>query len=357
MMDAATGWAVEGRVGDISAYRILRTTDGGETWRDVSPTWQSPNFGRPFLLDAHLAWAWVWDGLTTRQLWRTQDAGLSWSPVGRKDGYASWVDIWFNDSQHGWKMEAELWGLSFQQFDITSFATTQDAGQTWDEVKPPPDGGPAFLAFADAQTAWGIRAGFANSPKGYPNLIVPFLLETTTDGGRTWRSQTVPLPPGAKKVFSKETGGDWLDAGNCNFDVPVYSSTTVWKLALTCEDQGWVYTTLNQGKTWMISPLPAGQVTAIQFITPKIGWLLGGDKRNRSQRLLYQTQDGGQTWALLKRTPWADAQLDFLDSHSGWAVASACTHADCNPYQYANSLVKTTDGGQTWRVLQASVVP
>jgi hypothetical protein len=42
---------------------------------------------------------------------------------------------------------------------------------------------------------------------------------------------------------------------------------------------------------------------------------------------------------------------------TGWAVAVTCNAADCNPYRYPKALVKTTDGGQTWQILQPQIIP
>jgi photosystem II stability/assembly factor-like uncharacterized protein len=350
MIDMTTGWA-EGQVGTEETSRILRTTDGGETWRDVSPVLLE-GFGRQgFFLDAQLAWVWTFDGGV---VWRTQDGGDTWTSVGT----IRWQpEIWFNDSQHGWKMEATVWGLSFVQFDIDSFATTEDGGQTWQETNPPPDRGYAFMAYPDVQMAWAIRAGFAKTMEGMPNLGVPFSSQMTLDGGRTWTSQTMPLPPGASPVESFE-GGIYLGGeGNCGFISPVYSSTAIWKLALTCEGQSWMYTTANRGKTWIISPLPpGGEVMDIQFINPTIGWLFLQDPLDSSQGRLYQTEDGGQDWTLLKRTGWNDVQLDFLDAQTGWAVA--CSDAwYCYQDDAIHALVRTTDGGQTWQILQPQIAP
>jgi len=363
MIDLTTGWA-EGYVGAEKLTHILRTTDGGATWRDVSPILQSDYYGQTiFFLDTQNAWTFVFD---TGELLRTQDGGQTWTSLGRMGAYT----LWFNDSQHGWKMEAQAWGLSYVQFDISSFSTTQDGGQTWEEKNLPPDYGPAFLAFPNPQMAWAIRAGFAKVIEGFPNLGVPFFLETTTDGGQTWQSRKIPIPPGAKAVDGSD-GSSYLDAGNCGFDSPIYSSTKIWKMALVCEKLGWVYTTINQGKTWIISPVPVGQVTHIRFINPTLGWLLGGDQPDPqwaadhpnqnpyhlSQSQLYQTTDGGQTWTLLQRTGWTDAQLDFVDAQTGWAVAEACTDADCNQFPYAKMLAKTTDSGHTWQTLQPQIAP
>jgi photosystem II stability/assembly factor-like uncharacterized protein len=350
MNDMTTGWA-EGQVGTEEATRILRTTDGGGTWRDVGPVLLESHGRHAFFLDAQLAWVWTSDGI---EAWRTQDGGQSWTSVGSVVGPPR---IWFNNSLHGWKMEVTIWGLSFVQFDIESFATTQDGGQTWEETNPPPGRGYAFMAYPDVQMAWAIRAGFANTLEGMPNLAVPFSIQTTSDGGRTWTSHAMPLPPDAYRVENLDPGGFYLGgAGNCGFVSPVYSSTAIWKLVLTCEDRGWMYTTANQGKTWIISPLPpGGQFKDIQFIDTTVGWLLRGDQLDRSQSHLYQTTDGGQSWRLLKRTGWTDAQLDFLDAQTGWALA--CTNADCYRVDARHALVKTTDGGQTWQILQPQITP
>ena len=349
MIDLMTGWA-EGEVGTDGEIHILRTSDGGATWRDVSPVLVD-RFGQDaFFLDALLAWVWNAD---LGESWRTQDGGQSWTPVEN----VGWTHtIWFNDSQHGWRLNAESWGLSFVQFDIVSFATTQDGGQTWGETNPPPGGGPAFMAYPDAQTAWAIRAGFAKTIEGVPNLGIPFSIHTTFDGGRTWKSQTMPLPD---ESFPAEidVGGPYLGGvGNCDFVSPVYSSTAIWKLALTCEDLSWLYTTTNQGKTWIISPMPAGLEADIQFINPTTGWLALRDPLSHSQGHLYQTTNGGQSWTLLKRTGWTGVQLDFLDAQTGWAVA--CSDAwYCYQDDARHALVKTTDGGQTWQIIEPQLAP
>lgn len=344
MMDLTTGWA-EGQVGADTDSRILHTTDGGTTWRDVSPWPQGSYEQQAFFLNAQLAWVESYD-----EVWRTEDSGQSWASLEQMN----WGNFWFNDSQHGWKMEATTWGLSYVQFDIHSFSTTQDGGQTWEDKNLPPGWGSAFLAFPSAQMGWGVRAGFAKVIEGFPNLGVPFYLDTTFDGGQTWQSRAIPIPPGTHRVVSSD-GGDYLGAGNCSFDSPVYSSTKIWKLALMCEGQGWTYTTINQGQTWIISPLPAGQAIEAQYINPTLGWLFQKAKYDLSPGQLYQTMDGGQNWTLLGDTQWVDARLDFLDAQTGWAVA--CIETYCgNPY-YPTTLAKTTDGGQTWQTLEPHITP
>jgi len=215
-----------------------------------------------------------------------------------------------------------------------------------------------FIAFPDAQTAWALRAWVEVIDYDMPNLVVPFLVQTTSDGGKTWTSQNMPLPPEADQVNDGYGSTYLAGAGICGFVAPVYSSSAIWKLALTCGTRGWMYTTVNQGKTWIINSLPqGGYITEIEFADPTNGWLLSQDLVDLSQSILYHSTNGGQSWALLKRTQWAYAQLNFLDAQSGWAVAFACSDADCIEYEYDSglaetALLRTIDAGRTWELIE-----
>src|SRR6266498_4653700 len=86
MIDATNGWAwsngVEGQ------YSLLRTTDGGQTWSDVTPrTFPYSEYGGWFL-DSQTAWVSTLDRKTyAGGLLRTTDGGKSWS-VLVKEGAA-----------------------------------------------------------------------------------------------------------------------------------------------------------------------------------------------------------------------------------------------------------------------------
>lgn len=346
MMDARTGWAVAD-VGSQEASRVLRTEDGGSSWRDVSPL--QANIFDVYILDAQTAWAWSWASGST---WRTLDGGQSWAAVGE---FSSASDFDFVDSEHGWQLIAESWGLSFRQFDIISFSTTQDGGRTWQETNPPPAGGVAFMAYPDARTVWAVRAGFAKTIDGVPNLGVPFHIVTSFDGGKTWTTRQMPLPPDTVRMERPYEGAYLGGVGNCEFISPAYSSTGIWKLALTCEDLSWMYTTANQGKTWIISPMPAGAFAQLQFVNPRDGWLFVLDPEDDYLGTLYRTSNGGQGWELLKRTAWKHLSLSFVNDLLGWAVA--CDMVHCYQQDAERALVQTVDGGRTWQILETRLIP
>jgi len=353
MIDRTAGWA-EGYHGTVGRTRILRTVDGGLTWRDVSPGSLESRGRSAFFLDALVAWAWSWESGAT---WRTQNGGESWTPV---QGADSRYDVWFNDSQHGWRARASGWGAGFLHIGMDYLAATQDGGETWQPTNPPPSESYTFLAYPEAQTAWALRTGATHRDfEGFRYLEVPWWLEVTTDGGQTWLTRTVPMPLDAR--LGQETGPGifYLDGvGLCDFVAPVFNSASVWKLAVGCEHQGWMYTTTNQGMTWAISALPDGSlIRGAHFLSPSVGWILLWDQLGSPRSRLYLTTDGGETWTLLKHTEWASAQLNFVDAGIGWAVTSTCAEISCDRLEASTALVRTTDGGRTWEVLQPQIVP
>lgn len=372
MMDRTTGWAVA-QFQPEAAKHVLRTTDGGATWRDVSP---APVKGTgddipAYFLDSDSAWVWHWSQVG---LLRTTDGGQNWESVGDigRTPAVNAVSIGFADRQHGWKLLGSIYGLSYVNFDVISFATTQDGGETWQETNPLPGYSEYTLAaFPSGSMAWAIRAHIENSDYGVRNLDLPMYVHSTSDGGGSWVSYALPLPAGTTSLQDYYGTSYLAGVGRCEFILPAHSSTSVWKFALSCEEKGWkydlspdheyhgwLYTTATQGKTWIISALPpGGEPMDVQFLDPKVGWLFLRDPLDDSQGRLFQTTNGGESWSQVKSTGWTDVQLDFLDPETGWAVATSCAHANCGRDEQVRALVKTVDGGRTWQLVQPALAP
>ena len=350
MTDLETGWA-EGEIGNDNSHRILRTADGGETWSDVSPS-SFGSYGRhAFFLDDLAAWVWNY---RSGGFWRTEDGGQTWTRLEDNN----WSDkMWFNDSRRGWRLDAHVSGMSAVHFDIIFFATTQDGGETWQEIDPPPGWGFAYMAYPDELTAWTLRAGFATTPEIAPNLVLPFFIKTTSDGGSSWLSYEMPIPPDTfrTQINYDVTDLTYLDGvGSCEFISPVYSSTRIWKWILKCLKQSWMYTTATQAKTWIIDPLPGrGDVLEVHFIDQSVGWLLQEDELDPSQSILYHTSTGGNSWRQYESFEWVEAQFEFVNADVGWAIT--CSKMNCDP-SGVKELVKTTDGGQTFVVLEPRIL-
>lgn len=163
MITPTTGWADNTRA-------VLRTTDGGSHWRNVTPPGR---FSAPVadqFLGANTAWVVEnhTDGTVT--LVHTNTAGRTWQPAGFWPQYASLPkQLDFVTSQQGWLL---IGGGSMHANALALFQT-RDAGHHWSTVAWSSS---AVLAdFIGMQYGWAI---ISDSVAGR--------LYATSDGGRHW---------------------------------------------------------------------------------------------------------------------------------------------------------------------------
>lgn len=72
-------------------------------------------------------------------------------------------------------------------------------------------------------------------------------------------------------------------------------------------------------------------LTGIQFVSPQLGWAVGGDR-------ILATTDGGAHWQVQVRGRLGLTSLDFINGSDGWAVGPS-------------RVMVTTDGGARWNSL------
>lgn len=159
--DARTGVAYSDAVGGRTL--ILRTTDGGEHWAHLAPE------AVPAALEGEGAFAasggcvssvdarhgWVALGAPEGRLFRTTDAGATWSVHGTpfvSAAGAGMTAVAFRDPMHG----AGVAGRIDQMNADTAAAAvgiTHDGGKSWTLVpRPPRAGAPFGVAWAGART-------------------------------------------------------------------------------------------------------------------------------------------------------------------------------------------------------------
>ncbi len=208
--------------------------------------------------------------------------------------------------------------------------------------------------------AWITDLDFVNDSCAY---IVgdSYLLAKTTDGGATWNQ----LPPAGSQYgnyecvdFLDEERGWVIDGlGNCfkttdagNSWVRVYinynwfhavaflDSTT----GLVAGDGGELYRTTNGGSTWLPCAAPVGNIALreLKLIDAQHCYAVG------DSGVILMSQDAGLTW-IRQNSPVKDPLygIDFVDGLHGWAVGGTGYWAVEGA---TGSLLKTTDGGQTW---------
>ncbi|MGW0896143.1 WD40/YVTN/BNR-like repeat-containing protein [Streptomyces goshikiensis] len=180
---------------------VLRTVDGGRSWRDVSPPGavaEGLELRDIEAFDARRAVALsIGEGEASRVL-RTEDGGATWKEAFRNPDPRAFYDcLTFFDSRHGLAMSDPVDG----KFRILS---TDDGGRSW-EVLPAtgmPDALPGEAGFA-ASGQCLVSAGSRDVWLATGGGAVSRVLHSA-DRGRTWKVAESVIPAGdpARGVFA-----------------------------------------------------------------------------------------------------------------------------------------------------------
>ncbi|WP_431047404.1 WD40/YVTN/BNR-like repeat-containing protein [Streptomyces sp. P1-3] len=178
---------------------VLRTTDGGRSWRDVSP----PGAGELEFRDVEAFGARravvlaIGEGEASRVL-RTEDGGATWTESFRNTDPRAFYDcVTFFDSRHGIALSDPVDG----KYRILS---TGDGGRSWRVL--PSDGMPAAQPGEAAFAASGqclVSSGGRHAWLATGGAATSRVLHSA-DRGRTWSATDTPVPAGdpARGVFA-----------------------------------------------------------------------------------------------------------------------------------------------------------
>jgi len=348
MVNTAEGWGISG------SY-ILTTSDGGETWHEVTPPEPIPvdSFAPAYgtFYDEKTAWVIYCNdpsltsdpftaGCVTpsdTSVWSTTDGGETWTaspPLFHNvNAELTWAEFATVDSTTGWMMIRGVYVGAGTHYVAELFQTVD--GVTWDSLDGDEGVDYTGMVFADENSGWltwQTTGAYAAAPPEYA---------VTDDGGYNWETRDLPPPDDAPDLFTQY---DYCEPYQPN----LLSAQSV-RLLVACFDYydpprefiSYLYNSDDAGKSWNILPLPekvnASGYTLI-FFDGENCLLLG--------REMYQSDDGGETWELIKTVNW-DGQFSFIDDQNGWAVAR-------NEGELA--LVQTEDGGRIWSKLSPVVV-
>jgi len=256
--DSLNGWAL----GELccSVPISYRTSDGGRTWNRLScPTANGPNAQQVravSFIDTLSGWL-AMDGDT---VYRTRDAGLTWTPnfVG-VSGFSPF-QIQFVDSLHGW-----LGGLGND--GLTPLLYSSDGGRNWeiqslnlnDTLSRVID-----LDFIDRKMGWLLMA------------VAGQRIYRTTDGGTNWTATHGEADGPIRKAldFVDESKG-WIagtkffggfvsvisnsmDSGRSFVDTLIQEGSSAQKIKMFNENIGWAVDAL--GGILKYAPLVLGDV-------------------------------------------------------------------------------------------------
>jgi hypothetical protein len=285
---------------------VVRTVDAGQSWQDVTP---SVLVGSSFLLDvldADVAWAQAEPdpSLPFVPVYRTLDGGRSWQregtvptncPLDFVDELHGWCDILgaasgqesvvlerTSDGGRSWRVVSQTamaparstpealpvgcdktitftsatvgWATSACNGGLAYLAVTDDAGFRWFEAPPLtlPRGTPAPEGESlGVPVAHGSDVTLSVDIGGQPGATV---IDTSSDGGRSWRTRSVP-------------------GGSHYWQVDLIDQTH-WRLT----DGTVLMATDDAGADWTTSALPTsmergvGTTLTVDFLSPLVGW-------------------------------------------------------------------------------------
>lgn len=273
---------------------LLRTDDGGRSWRQLPLAFQQHEPPPFFVLNAMQAWASFVDMETGDSIvTHTSDGGNTWKPNKTDDG--SFQALQFLDELRGY-------AVSYRLGEGCNFAATTDGGVHWG-LRPIAVQFVERLHFVNQQVGWIVGIGSPNRKTGVTVL-------RTSDGGSTWTAATLE---GGREVAVRDF--EWADRDR---GFLVVSSVT--------EGKREVFATGDGGATWLPwqrEPFGRGgwAIDQIRFVSPELGIAVG---RKGGHPYLGWTDDSGLNWreqelgqpatscAAVGRTVWCIAGSDLL---------------------------------------------
>ena len=293
VVDAQTAYAFGLNDYDFTGSIVLKTSDGGATWKAVLHADRSEFAGIDFA-DANNGVA-ISDG---GAVFVTSDGGATWTALA----------------------EPGLFQRRYQ-------SPAPSVGAPADTPQP----GPVELtglSFVGALDGWAFGAREEGKPGAAPNrldTVTRPVVARTADGGATWKE--VPVPAEAPGVALRR--GYFADA-----------KTGVIVGGDIDDEGGVVIRTADGGATWTIVPSPSKQIpTDVYFADASRGWMVGFTEDasgDAGPSEILTTADGGATWTVQSRVPTSLRAIRFADAQNGWAVGAR------------GKIFRTTDGGATW---------
>lgn len=350
--DPTTGLAV--------GTHVLRTIDGGASWKEMAHPGQGW-LAAVHMVDANKAYV---AGFSPGQgtppgggIYRSKDGGATWEI--QFEGAGALYAIQAIDTSTV-RIAGVLGGSRPAVFG------TDDGGHTW-KSSVVIDGGATRMG---ALTFLTPQVGFVSVYQP-TNVAYGFAahLRTTTDSGQSWND--VPLPvdgfvsdiafadettgyatsEGGSILFTHDTGRSWtllgsfadigwraVAAPSANVIYAVGPSSRYFNApAETAYNLAW---STNGGQTWnkRLLGTTLAELLDVDFATPLIGWAVGQDE---GHAVLFKTTDGGQSWT----------KYSFEGTHWPWTVSAVTpdvAYFAAVGGDWRCQVLRTLDGGQEW---------
>jgi hypothetical protein len=351
-------WAYDGA-------EVLRSTDGGATWRTVLPTWRetqtSLQVQGAFFSSAQDAWAvtaheWpAQPGVTT--VWRTSDGGATWEqgaslPEEQPSYYVPGFDQFaFADALHGFgfgvaRVTSTVSPIQTERQDV--LWASGNSGRDWRQIRA------RGLPWQGSDYSIAPRSGNCseNDPFSLTALSPTVLLLTdsacptrrpgiwlSTDGGSEWSPVHLPAPPGGwDAAESWQYPADDQDAVGAEVaNVSSFPGGEAVVAVTTRPGELLVYRSRRGTANWSFaSLLQTGSLSRPSGFAASAArtWELPAPAG------LFVTPDAGKHWHLTPSPASLPnmAEVSFASQEIGIGLS--------------NLSMRTTDGGRSWEAVQ-----
>jgi photosystem II stability/assembly factor-like uncharacterized protein len=289
--------AVSEKLAWVSGYTstagvVLRTTDGGATWRSVGP----PDAGGLQFRDIeafdrdHAVIVSIGNNTTDFRVYVTSDGGAHWTQTFTNAEPAAFYDCMTFFNRHQGLVVSDPVNGKFR------LISTNDGGTSWQivsqaDMPPALAGEAAFAASGECLTSHGQRAWFGSGGGAQARIF------SSKDGGKTWQVSATPINSGPS---SGVNGIAFHDARHGiavggDFNLPKASPNPV---ALTSDG----------GTTWRLA------ASAPSEYRSGVDWLRGHIAIDVGLSGSDYSTDGGNTW-----TTFDTGSFDTVD----------CVHTTC----------------------------
>jgi photosystem II stability/assembly factor-like uncharacterized protein len=308
----SVGWAAAAvEDGMVYRERIIRTVDGGETWRifEVIPDsvyW----IGSIFAVEENILYAIVTTESQQPKILKTPDGGESWEEITPNGSWLNLNSVCFVNSDTGF---------------VSGNFVMPSGGNVSGVVLKTKDGGKSWIAKTNAELQFIDEMQFINDSTGY-----------FTNGGPLYRTEnafdTWPAKPlldsawvGAYHALNKDVVAALVSAGGVIIGDPT------WILKIS----------LDGGDTWQESHTVKWNINNIHFSSPRTGFLTGSGQFGGS---IFRTVDSGEHWETrILSFPFMD--VHFIDKNKGFAAGGLFA------FHFAGgNILVTHDAGKSWEV-------
>jgi len=337
-----TGWAVGSQYLNPEDI-ILRTEDGGATWLPYYSGHTQELYSVCFVDSLH-GWA-VGKGIASSStIIYSSDSGINWTVQDQPGVDKVLWSITFRDQNTGWAAGAA--GTILQ---------TLDGGMNWDSVSSQAsrnlkaitftapqlvlavgnagiitrsnDDGSVWQEISTGTTRWNYHAVFFTNPDTGWVVGPDKTILKSLDGGETWTPQ---ISNGTERLW----------------DINFVNKNDGWTVGepVNISQDGVILHTTDGGESWIEQPSSSKNfLYSCYFLDEQKGWICGGPNTGDASVVLH-TSDGGNQWTTQSCPASASLRdIYFINELEGWSVGDN------------SNVVHTSDGGGTWSLITTPV--